>query len=201
MSTNERYSSGDLKAVHFPYNAGTGDPIEVIRGTFAWVETFAMESIDWYTKEKISKARWSRTLRFLAVLFLALGTVAPVVAVGMGWSEESVWGYGLIGLGACCAAIDKVFGFSSSWMRYMSTAVSLNRRLLRLQVSWPRFEARLAVNSNDETFIEVVQELETFMDDFAALMENETNSWMSEFQSHILQLESGSVPSLSPRSP
>ncbi|MFJ3141484.1 SLATT domain-containing protein [Streptomyces halstedii] len=201
MSASERYSSGDLQAVHFPSISVDGNPIEMIRGTFSWVESFAVESINWYTKEKTSKARWSRTLRFAAVLFLALGTVAPVVAVGMGWAEQSVWGYGLIGLGACCAAIDKVFGFSSSWMRYMSTAVALNRQLLRLQVSWPKFEARLIANSNDEVFSEAIQELAAFVDDFAALMESETNSWMSEFQNHILQLETGAGASLPPRSP
>ncbi|MFG2979876.1 SLATT domain-containing protein [Streptomyces sp. NPDC048258] len=199
-SHSGRYSAGDLRAIGFQGVSAHDAPEKVLKDLFAWVESFATESINWYTREKVSKARWSRFLRLAAVSCFTLGTVTPVVAVGMGWSKESIWGYGLIGLGACCLAIDRVCGFSSSWMRYVSTAISLNRRLLTFQASWPRIEARVARNPHADEFSDAVQELVDFVDGFAMLMETETLAWVSEFQNHVLQLETGTTPALPSRS-
>lgn len=194
-----RYTSGDLRAVEIPYLSSRDDLTAIVRELFAWVESYAVESINWYSREKTSKARWSRFLRLSAVLSFSLGTVTPVVTVGMGWSKEAIWGYGLIGIGACCVAIDKVCGFSSSWMRYVSTAISLNRQLVTFQASWPRMEAKIAREPNSEHFAQAVQDLVNFVDGFSLVMEAETLAWVSEFQSHIIQLESGSIPALPPQ--
>ncbi|MFI9826335.1 SLATT domain-containing protein [Streptomyces sp. NPDC051913] len=196
----DRYSTGDLRAIGFQGVSQHGALESTLKDLFVWVESFATESINWYSQEKVSKARWSRFLRLASVLLFSLGTVTPVVAVGMGWSKQSIWGYGLIGLGACCVAVDRVCGFSSSWMRYVSTAISLNRRLIAFQASWPRIEARVTGNPDVDEFSKAVQELVTFVDDFAMLMETETLAWVSEFQNHLLQLESGTVPALPSRS-
>ncbi|MEU7099071.1 SLATT domain-containing protein [Streptomyces longwoodensis] len=185
-----------MRAVEIPNLSNRDDAAAIIRELFAWVESFAVESINWYSREKVSKARWSRFLRLSAVLSFALGTVTPVVAVGMGWSKEAIWGYGLIGMGACCVAVDKVCGFSSSWMRYVSTAISLNRQLVMFQASWPRSEAKISREPNAENFSQAVQDLVNFVDGFSLAMETETLAWVSEFQNHILQLESGSIPAL-----
>lgn len=191
-----RYLTGDLRAVEIPDISGRDNSTLIIRELFVWVESFAVESINWYTCEKVSKARWSRLLRLSAVLSFALGAITPVVVVGMGWSKEAIWGYGLIGIGACCVAIDKVCGFSSSWMRYVSTAISLNRQLVMFQASWPRIEAKILHESSSENFSQAVQDLVKFVDEFSLVMEKETLAWVSEFQSHIIQLESGSISAL-----
>ncbi|MFJ2307642.1 SLATT domain-containing protein [Streptomyces sp. NPDC087787] len=195
-----RYRTGDLQAVGFPRVAEGGDTTEAIKELFSWVESFVVDSINWYTREKVSKARWSRFLRISAVLSFALGTVTPVVTVGMGWSRQAIWGYGIIGIGACCVAVDRVCGFSSSWMRYVSTAISLNRQLVMFQTSWPRIEAKLAHQPSSEDFSEALQELVSFVDVTSLLVENETMAWVSEFQNHVVQLESGSISALPQRS-
>ncbi|MER5353209.1 SLATT domain-containing protein [Kitasatospora sp. NPDC002551] len=182
--------------MRLPDLSGAADLRVGLRELYLWVEAYAVESINWYTKEKVAKARWSKFLRLAAVVSIAGGTVTPVVAVGMGWAGESIWGYGLIGLGACFVAMDRVCGYSSAWMRYVSTAMSLNRQLVRFQAFWPRIEARFAANPTDEEFAVAAQELSRFVDEFALLVENETMMWVAEFQSHLVQLESGSVPAL-----
>ncbi|MBX7549802.1 SLATT domain-containing protein [Streptomyces sp. tea 10] len=196
----DRYSAGDLRAVSFLGVSEHEEPAEALRELYIWVENFAIESINWYTREKVSKARWSRFLRLVAVLAFALGTVTPVIAVGMGWVKESIWGYGLIGLGGCCVAIDRAYGFSSSWMRYVSTALSLNRQLVTFQASWPSIEMRVVNNPDIDEFSRAAKELVTFVEGIAVLMESETLAWVSEFQSHVLQLETGAIPALPSRS-
>ncbi|MFD8465216.1 SLATT domain-containing protein [Streptomyces cyaneofuscatus] len=199
-ASSGRYSTGDLKAVRSPKITDQDDTAKIIQELYSWVESFVVESINWYTREKVSKSRWSRFLRMSAVLSFALGAVTPVVAVGMGWSNQAIWGYGIIGIGACCVAVDRVFGFSSSWMRYVSTAISLNRQLVIFQAAWPRVEAKLAQQATLEGFTEAVQELVKFVDSTSLLMENETLAWVSEFQNHVVQLETGSIPALPQRS-
>ncbi|MFI8179570.1 SLATT domain-containing protein [Actinacidiphila glaucinigra] len=196
LAEGKRYSTGDLHAAHLPAFLWQEDRSQALRELYRWVESFAIESINWYTEEKVAKARWSRSLRAAAVLLVGLGTVAPVVAVGMGWTHLSIWGYGLIGLGASCLAVDRVFGFSSSWMRYLATAISLNRQLLQFQASWPAVEVKINSAPTDiEEFSKAVGEIAAFVDRVAEVMESETLSWVSEFQNHVLQLESGSATS------
>ncbi|WP_159029240.1 SLATT domain-containing protein [Streptomyces viridochromogenes] len=195
-----RYRTGDLRAVRLPEITERDDTVRAIQELFSWVESYVVESINWYTREKVSKSRWSRLLRMSAVLSFALGTVTPVVTVGMGWSRNAIWGYGIIGIGASCVAVDRVCGFSSSWMRYVSTAISLNRQLVMFQASWPRIEAKLAQQSSPENYSEAVEELVKFVDATSLLMENETLAWVSEFQNHVVQLETGSIPALPQRS-
>ncbi|MFF2659641.1 SLATT domain-containing protein [Kitasatospora sp. NPDC058032] len=189
-------AAGDLRAVRLPDLSNAADLRVGLRELYLWVEAYAVESINWYTKEKVSKARWSKFLRVAAVLSIAGGTVTPVVAVGMGWAGESIWGYGLIGIGACFVAMDRVYGYSSAWMRYVSTAMALNRQLVRFQAAWPRIEARFAADPGQEGFAAAAQELSRFVDEFALVVENETMMWVAEFQSHLVQLESGAVPAL-----
>ncbi|WP_369015697.1 SLATT domain-containing protein [Streptomyces tropicalis] len=200
VASNSRYGTGDLRAVALPEMVKRGGEAKAIHELYSWVESFVIESINWYTREKVSKSRWSRFLRISAVLSFALGTVAPVVVVGMGWSRQAIWGYGIIGLGACCVAVDRVCGFSSSWMRYVSTAISLNRQLVMFQASWLRIEAKLVQQPSSDSFSEAVQELVRFVDVTSLLMENETLTWVSEFQNYVVQLETGSVPALPQRS-
>jgi hypothetical protein len=60
-------------------------------------------------------------------------------------------------------------------------------------------EAKIAREPNSEHFAQAVQDLVNFVDGFSLVMEAETLAWVSEFQSHIIQLESGSIPALPPQ--
>ncbi|WP_393086257.1 SLATT domain-containing protein [Streptomyces sp. LN704] len=185
-------ASDNLDPVGAPRLSSDADATEVAVALYDWVERHATETIAWYLREKTSKARWSRTLRFSAVTSIAIGTVAPVVAVGLNLSSNAIWGYGFIGIGAGLIGVDKVFGFSSSWTRYLATATALRRMLVSFQVQWLKSVHSPPVGPDSSTLNLQFEILESFVESVAQVVEHETTNWITEFHGNLNILE-GSV--------
>jgi hypothetical protein len=96
----------------------------------------------------------------------------------------------LLALAAACIGFDRFFGVSSGWMRAMTTAQALERRLEQLQYDWAAECARGASRTVDPKQVQNrLALLRVFSDDVAALMQQETAEWVLEFQSNLLRLE------------
>jgi SMODS and SLOG-associating 2TM effector domain 2 len=96
----------------------------------------------------------------------------------------------LLALAAACIGFDRFFGISSGWMRSMTTAQALERRLEQLQYDWAAECARTAARTVDPKQAQNrLALLRAVSDDMAALMQQETAEWVLEFQSNLLRLE------------
>jgi SMODS and SLOG-associating 2TM effector domain 2 len=198
----------DLRAVPFPDQAlhQWQDPEAALALLYRHAEARAIDAVDWYLEDKRGKRAWSRALRVVAILLVIAGGLQPVLdaaAVGRG---EPAWGYVLLALAAACVGFDRFFGLSSGWMRTMTTAQALRRRLELLQYDWAVECAKAATRTVDgKQILTRVALLRAFADDAAALMQQETSEWVSEFQSNLVQVEmSAGRPSLTgarPRPP
>lgn len=153
------------------------------------LEARAVESIQWYLRDRRWKKRLSRALRMAAILLTAAGGLIPLSrAAGADINPEL--GYVFLAAAAACVALDRFFGFSSSWMRYMLTSVALQRLLIEFQIDWIKLNAH---NQGESLTAERVQELLQRLGDFAAAIvehvEQETLAWVAEFQSSLHQLD------------
>jgi SMODS and SLOG-associating 2TM effector domain 2 len=151
---------------------------------YRYAEGRAIDAVDWYLADKRGKRVWSRGLRLLAIALVTAGALQPLLAMG-----------------AACIGFDRFFGVSSGWMRSMTTAQALERRLEQLQYDWAAECARSAARTVDPKQVQNrLALLRSFSDDVAALLQQETAEWVLEFQSNLLRLErsngasSGSVP-------
>ena len=153
------------------------------------VETQAMGYITWYLKDRRTKSRWSRLLRAAAVLLAAIGSIIPILAA----TDEIVrveWGYIFLAAAAACVALDRYFGLSSAWMRYLTTELALQRLLREFQLDWTALNAQLGGSSpGRDQLEEMLQRIKTFSLDLIEKVELETLSWVAEFQSNFAQLE------------
>jgi hypothetical protein len=96
----------------------------------------------------------------------------------------------LLALAAACVGFDRFFGLSSGWMRNITTAQALRRRLELLQYDWAVECAKAATRTVDgKQVLTRVGLLRAFADDAAVLMQQETSEWVTEFQSNLVQLE------------
>jgi hypothetical protein len=101
----------------------------------------------------------------------------------------------LLALAAACIGFDRFFGLSSGWMRSMTCAQALERRLEQLQYDWAAECARSATRTVDPKQVQNrLALLRVFSDDMAALLQQETASWVLEFQSNLLRLERSNTP-------
>src|SRR5690349_359137 len=108
-----------------------GDSLESIR---EYVENLATQLAGWYQAKIAWKRRISVTLRILSILLITAGGLVPLVKAT--WSPGTVaavkfdlgqLGYLLIGLGGGAIAFDRFFGFSSAWIRYVTTEMAIRR--------------------------------------------------------------------------
>jgi SMODS and SLOG-associating 2TM effector domain 2 len=168
---------------------------------YRYAEGRAIEATDWYLQDKRGKRIWSRGLRLLAILLVTAGGLQPLLDAAAPGPSRTAWGYVLLALAAACIGFDRFFGLSSGWMRSMTTAQALERRLEQLQYDWAAECARSAARTVDPKQVQNrLALLRSFSDDVAALLQQETAEWVLEFQSNLLRLErsngasSGSVP-------
>jgi SMODS and SLOG-associating 2TM effector domain 2 len=190
----------DLRAVPFPDQAlqQWHDPEVALTLLYRHAEARAIDAVDWYLEDKRGKRAWSRGLRVVAILLVIAGGLQPVLDAAGGGRGEPAWGYVLLALAAACVGFDRFFGLSSGWMRTMTTAQALRRRLELLQYDWAVECAKAATRTVDgKQVLARVGLLRAFADDAAALMQQETSEWVTEFQSNLVRIETSAArPSL-----
>jgi hypothetical protein len=153
-------------------------------------EDRAIDAVDWYLQDKRGKRIWSRGLRLLVIALVTAGGLQPLLDAAVPGPSRTAWGYVLLALAAACIGFDRFFGLSSGWMRSMTCAQSLERRLEQLQYDWAAECARSASRTVDPKQVQNrLALLRVFADDVAALMQQETAEWVLEFQSNLLRLE------------
>src|SRR3954447_14255024 len=164
---------------------------------FRWCEGRAVNSANWYVVNKKAKANWSKALRVTAVLFLIAGGAIPVIALATDDGIKSEWGFLALALGAGVVLLDRSFGYSSSWTRYMTTATRIQRRVTKFQAEWSAQTALLGDSVADDLLLGSIKLAREFLDDFRAIVEAETEQWATEFDSQLRELQ-GLLPT-SPR--
>jgi SMODS and SLOG-associating 2TM effector domain 2 len=183
-------SSGDLVSVRLPVIAPDEAWPEVAEKLFRWVEASALTTLEWYLKEKKPKARRSRILRIVAIAIATSGGVFPFVAVGASDAKLAFWGYPLLGVAAACIAADRALGFSSSWMRYQSTASMMEKMLIEHQLNWISVTRGADPGESiHDMFHRCMGEIRQFAKDLSEIVGAETEEWTKEFRGHFSELE------------
>jgi nucleoside permease NupC len=145
------------------------------------VEQATIQAIRWYLRKKKSKSRWSRFFRASSIVLGAMGALLPLLSPIT--NVSLAWGYTALALAGACVALDKLFGFSSSWMRYMQSEFELQHLLSQLQASWL---LRACTGSRDtqtanHSEADLAQMLAEHSDAVASLIRAETAAWAREF--------------------
>jgi hypothetical protein len=156
------------------------------------VETQARETINWYIKRKGSRAAGSKFLRISAILLIFAGGLSPILQ-GIDWIklQDCQYGYIALALAAACIAIDKFMGFSSSWMRYMTTAITLQKVLADFQTDWILIWSEVTNDTpTGEQQRKLLQRIKDFRLRLLTEIERETQMWTHEFQSNLALMES-----------
>ncbi len=167
------------------------NPTDYLKNLRENVEKKAFDAIDWYIRHKKVKSFFSKLLRISAILLTLAGGLSPIFeSINLLSVQFCQYGYLAFALAATCVGIDKFMGFSTSWMRYMMTAIRLQKSLADFQSDWnilwmdiednkpTKTQQKLLMQRTKAFHLKVVQEIE-----------QETQLWTNEFQSSLSQLE------------
>ena len=176
----------------------TQSPAEGIRSLFAYVDKEASKAVSWYESAKRKKAPTSRLLRAFAIVLFVLGGLAPIVAglVGVETADKAAKmviitqsGYVVLGVAAGLLAFDRYFGFSSGWIRYMTSLATIERLRAEFLFDWTRLLQEAPATIDVGTKLKFLARAQAFQRGVSEIVEKETAAWVVEFQSSIADLE------------
>ena len=97
----------------------------------------------WDQRRKTAQSTRSQSLRWYALLLSIVGGLVPLLTAlfsrpdwpwfttALGWINFGQLGYVLLAIAAGCVLLDRYFGYSTSWMRYVVAMQAIERRVRR----------------------------------------------------------------------
>jgi len=172
------------------------DPADVrssLAGVLAYSEDVADKAIGWYLHHKTWKAKLSRTIQLVALTSTALAGLFPVIVqvagLGLQNTNTGLWSSALVGLAAAVIGLDKAFGLSSGWARYILTATTMRKALEEFRIDWTILVAQAGATLSSEDILKLINRAKEFCSLVEGLVLQETKDWITEFQTNMVQLE------------
>jgi hypothetical protein len=141
----------------------------------------------WYWSSIKTKRQTSLAVRFGTLLLLILGTLSPILA---GLRVDAADKLQLTQLGVCALALggllqvaDRVFGWSSGWIRYITTATAMENLARKFELDWAAYilDKGGALTSVDiKPLFDIAGKLQ---ESLMKLQSDETEKWQTEFSS------------------
>lgn len=152
----------------------------------------AETAIEWYLRSKRPKQRLARWLRGGAIGLAALAGLIPMLAQIPKFKEmiDPVWASIVLGVAAALVVLDRFFGFSSGWVRYISTELHLRQILDEFRLDWEAEKAGWKnATPTDEQVQRALARCRAFVTQVNGIVREETNLWVAEFQDTLKQLD------------
>jgi hypothetical protein len=160
-------------------------------------------AVAWYVTAKKSKRFWARQFRVLVILLGAAAALLPTIgellpqllavfgeADGAGFRIPAGWTIVLLGLAGVLLLLDRFFGFSSAWVRYVATELQLTQMCDEFQMDW---EAEKAVLKGEPPSQDQVAQMMAKCRAFATQVHNivrdETRLWVQEFEKAVREID------------
>jgi hypothetical protein len=147
---------------------------------------------DWYWRSIKSKRITSLGVRFLSFLLVVFGAVLPIFA---GLADEVMTrlyctqiGVASLAVAGLLQAADKVFGWSSGWLRYMTTVTAMEAATRKFDLDWANYmisKAGVIGDDDKRPLFELAKGLE---EEVTRLQVDETDKWFAEFNSGLALL-------------
>src|ERR1035438_8888744 len=171
------------------------DPAKSLQRIRNAVELEGQKAIDWYWKAKRWKRIPSQWIQFFALVLTAAAGLVPIIfqlvknqRVATGFDSGPLASL-FIGIAAALLGLDKAFGYSSGWTRYVLTATSMTKLLHEFRMDWMPLSADPAVPQTAEQRAAMIQRAKEFVSTIQGMIAQETKDWATEFQSNMAQME------------
>jgi hypothetical protein len=170
----------EIKLVPLPAVDGlAGSEEKAALAVYGWAEDQCVAVFTWYIQRRTLKARASKALRLASIVFAVTGSAIPFYVLASGSRLSTDWGYLALLLAAGCLVLDRGFGFSSSWARYVSTALAIEATISSARVMLLTTVSASAPGGKSEEICALAQTLMTAVNGHVL---DETAGWVIDFQ-------------------
>jgi hypothetical protein len=165
-----------------------------LNSVYIYSTKLAQDSISWYIYAKRKKKKGARIIRILSIILAALAAILPTLSelfqkngttlIRAGWTTVA------LGVAGSLLLLDRFFGFSSAWIRYIVAELQIKQINEEFQMDWET--ERAAWQGNPPTREQIIQMLarcKTFVSQVNNIVRDETNAWVQEFQNSVKYID------------
>lgn len=173
----------------------TSGVLDSLAKTGAHALGYATGAALWYQAHRAGNRRLARLLRFLAILLVAAAGVLPMIqqltATATGPSPiPPVWASVLVALAVLMVALDRFFGFSTGWIRYIQAEAQIRRVAQDFELDWQKLLASFAGQPPSADQVQqALAAVRAFVDQVNDVIGDETQRWIGEFQEALRQVD------------
>jgi len=125
------------------------------------------------------------------------GTVAGIIPILAQILTENgkpriqpAWASVALGIAAAFVLLDRFFGFSSAWMRYIATKLNIRQLTQEFQLDWEADKtAWLGAEPTSDQLRSTLARFKAFVTQINTIVRQETDAWIQEFQSTLKQID------------
>ncbi len=160
----------------------------------------ARDAIRWYLIRKKGHQRGARILRLGAIVMTSAGGLIPLLSEIFKKANGTVvlspaWSAVALGLAVSMIGLDKFFGCSSAWVRYITTELKIQEVLDTFEVEWQIDRAAWPAGRPDDAQRRAALErIKSFLARIDGLILEETGAWVAEFTSVLAKMEESAKP-------
>jgi hypothetical protein len=156
-------------------------------------EDHALNAIDWYLHAKRSKKNCAQFLRIGMIGSSAIAGLLPLLSQifqNQLSSLSPAWTTIALGVAGVLMAIDKYFGCTNAWVRFIATEHRIRQALHEFQMDYDLEQAGWMDNlpSSEQAQV-MLSRCKVFISQVDTLILQETNEWLVEFQNAVKQKE------------
>jgi SMODS and SLOG-associating 2TM effector domain 2 len=172
-----------------PLSWGQNESAASARRLAEYVSCEAQVAIGWYLDRKQLTKRWARRLRLVAILGTAAAGLIPLLSE-LFRGLPALWGSVALIVAATAVGLDRFFGFSSAWMRFLTTEMEIRHHLHRFLLDWEEAQARLAGTPPDALAAQrLIQLCRGLIEALNGILRTEMGEWVSEFRQNLAQVD------------
>jgi hypothetical protein len=176
----------DLKRVDLP-KPDWADPHHALIQVYGYALDHAKDAERWYAEKRRPKKVGGQVLRIAAIVLLGVAALIPVLSeivtdegspvIPPAWASAALIG------AATLVALDRYFGFSAGWTRFMSADLKIARLRRDFEFSWRELEAPEGGVAGDPLGgLRLAREFVQTVDQVVA---EETDTWSDEFHAAL----------------
>jgi hypothetical protein len=166
-----------------------GSAQESLEEMYGHASSLSQDTRNWYWASIRNKRMASQIMRWLAFLLLLAGTVMPLLAglsdVAAARLQCTQVGIVMLAVAGLLLYADKAFGWSSGWLRYVTTILAMENRTRKFELEWANYMVgkTAAISADDVKALFAIAK--QFEEDLAKLQSDETDKWVAEFNSGL----------------
>jgi hypothetical protein len=158
---------------------------EALQSIYERASSASKTVCSWYWTSIKTKKSTSLVVRFITFFFLILGTLLPILAAINSDAEVRLWftqcGVAALAVGGLLQVADRVFGWSSGWLRYITTVTAMENLTRKFELDWAGFVLSRTAPLNESDTRQLFDLAKRFEEDLVTMQSDETDEWVADF--------------------